>query len=106
MDRKTILITALIFLMLSISAVSAEDINQTESSLEISDSEIISDEPTTGSFTDLSQAVSDNKEELNDKYGFLVRKKEKFSKPTKGEPKIPSTTLYLVNAMYIPPMGR
>ena len=79
MDRKTILITALIFLMLSISAVSAEDINQTESSLEISDSEVISDEPTTESFTDLFQAVNESEDELN------IESDYKFNSATDGD---------------------
>lgn len=64
--------------MLSISAVSAEDIDQTDSGLEISDSDVIADDPSAGSFTDLSQAVSDNKEELN------IQSDYKFNSETDG----------------------
>ena len=56
MNRKILVITALIFLIVGISAVSAEDINQTDASLEISDSDVISaDEPK--SFTDLDHDI-------------------------------------------------
>ena len=66
MNRKMFLITALIFLMIGISAVSAEDINQTDNSLEITDSDAVSvDESTVKSFTNLSQAVDKSEVDLN-----------------------------------------
>ena len=65
-------------MILSLSAVSAEDINQTDSGLEISDSEVIADEPTTGSFTDLSQAINESKSELN------IESDYKFNSETDG----------------------
>ena len=52
--------------MISISAVNAEDINQTDDNLEIYDSDTISTgEPTAGSFTDLLNEVSASTGELN-----------------------------------------
>ena len=66
MNRKIFLMTALIFLMIGISAVSAEDINQTDDSLEITDSDAVSvDESTVKSFTNLSQAVDKSEVDLN-----------------------------------------
>ena len=56
MNRKLLIITALIFLIVGISAVSAEDINQTDSSLEISDSDVISADESK-SFTDLDHDI-------------------------------------------------
>ena len=42
MKRKIFLITALLFLIIGIGAVSAEDVNQSDENLEISDSYILS----------------------------------------------------------------
>ena len=62
MNRKIFLITALIFLIIGISAVSAEDINQTDDSLEISDSDVISDNAPK-SFSDLGKAIGEGSDE-------------------------------------------
>ena len=64
------LITVLIFLIMGISAVSAEDINQTDNSLEISDSEVISADEPAGSFADLSKAILDSNTELDIKTDY------------------------------------
>ncbi|MDO5815541.1 MAG: hypothetical protein Q4Q18_07870 [Methanobrevibacter sp.] len=45
-------------MIVGISAVSAEDINQTDASLEISDSDVISDSPK--SFSDLGKAIGES----------------------------------------------
>ena len=62
MNRKIFLITALIFLIIGISAVSAEDINQTDDNLEISDSDVISDNAPK-SFSDLGKAIGESPDE-------------------------------------------
>ena len=74
LNKKIILITALIFLIMGISAVSAEDVNQTDSSLEITDSNEISADGHTGSFADLSNAIesSDNELNINSDYKFNI----------------------------------
>lgn len=64
------LITVLIFLIMGISAVSAEDINQTDNSLEISDSEVISADEPAGSFADLSKAILGSNTELDIKTDY------------------------------------
>ena len=62
MNKKIFLITALIFLIIGISAVSAEDINQTDDNLEISDSDVISDNAPK-SFSDLGDAIGKSPED-------------------------------------------
>mgnify|MGYP007012600603 CR=1 FL=1 len=67
-----ILITAMIFLIMGISAVSAEDINNTDNTLETADSEVISADGPTGSYADLFNAIqaSDNELNINSDYKF------------------------------------
>ena len=62
MNRKIFLITVFIFLIIGISAVSAEDINKTDDSLEISDSDVISDN-SPKSFSDLGKAIGEGSQE-------------------------------------------
>lgn len=83
MKKKIFLIAALMFLMISICAVSAEDINQTDDTLEISDSDVISaDESTVGSFSNLSKEIADNPEkiDINSDYKFNTTTDEGFTK--------------------------
>lgn len=72
MNKKMILITAMIFLIMGISAASAEDINNTDNTLETTDSEVISADGPTGSFADLFNAIqaSDNELNINSDYKF------------------------------------
>lgn len=74
MKRKIFLITTLLFLILCVSAVSAEDLNQTtdaleidqaDESLEISDSDALS-ESSAGSFTDMSKDLDNSPQEYWD----------------------------------------
>ena len=54
MNRKIFLIATVMFLIIGISAVCAEDINQTDDNLKTIDSDVISvDEPANKSFTNL-----------------------------------------------------
>ena len=58
-------------LIIGISATSAEDVNQTDYNLGISDSDAISaDEPTNKSFTDLSNDIQGSDSELDIKSDY------------------------------------
>lgn len=79
MKKKMFLIAALMFLIISICAVSAEDVNQTDDNLQIIDSDAISaGESTVESFTDLSEDISDT-DELN------ITSDYKFNSATDGD---------------------
>lgn len=83
MNRKLLVLAALLFLIISISAVSAENVNQTEDNLKISDSDIISDEETSAeSFAELSKEVDNSTAELDIKsdYKFNSSTDENFTK--------------------------
>ncbi|MBE6508001.1 MAG: hypothetical protein E7Z77_01165 [Methanobrevibacter sp.] len=78
MNKKIFAITVLLFLIIGISAVHAEEINQTEDNLEISDSDILS-AGTVKSYTGLLNDISKSPET-----GFNVQSDYKFN-PTKDE---------------------
>ena len=82
MNKRLFLITALMLLMISICAVSAEDVNQSDDNLMIYDSDVISaGESTVGSFADLSKDVDDSTVELDIKsdYKFNSSTDEDFT---------------------------
>ena len=76
LNKKILILTAFLFLILSISAVNAEEVNQTGDDLEISDSDILS-AGTTKSYTGLLNDI--NKQFPND---FNIQSNYKFN-PTK-----------------------
>jgi hypothetical protein len=68
------------FLIISISAVSAEDINQTDDNLEVNDFDVISaDGSATESFTNLSKAVDDSTDVLD------IQSDYRFNSSTDGD---------------------
>lgn len=71
LNKKIFLITALMLLMISICAVSAEDVNQNGDNLKIDDSDVISaGESAAGSFSNLSKDIDESTDELNIKSDY------------------------------------
>ena len=72
MNKKLILITALVLLLISISAVSAEDINQTDDTLETSDDNVLSAGEEVRNFTSLFKDVENSQAifDINCDYKF------------------------------------
>ncbi|WP_406531538.1 hypothetical protein [Methanobrevibacter sp.] len=73
MNKKIFALTALLFLITCISAVNAEDIDQTNDTLEIDDSDILS-AAKTGTFSnladDITASISENRLNIEKDYKF------------------------------------